>query len=446
MHYLSTRGQSGPKTFQDVVFEGQAPDGGLYLPAYYPEIAIPAGSGFLEIAQKVMAPFAPGIDMPSLLAKAWEGFPKGDPAPIKEINDNLFLMELFNGPTLSFKDFGLQFLGAIFEDFCKTPLNIIGATSGDTGAAAVHALKNKKNIRLFMLHPKGLISDLQRRQMTTVMAPNIFNIAVQGTFDECQQLMKWTLEDGKFTTVNSINWGRILAQTTYYWWAALKQGQGSPVHFVVPSGNFGNAFSGFVAKLCGAPISGITVATNANDILPRTLKTGIYKPGRALATISPAMDIQRANNFERLLFETSNRNPEVVRSAAQSLVKTGAHKIPEGSFQKICNFFQAASASEDETLLAIKEVYQKTGQILDPHTAVGFAVWKKVKTNPKTPTVLLGTAHPGKFPETLHHAILMTPPLPAALASLKQGKEVCQTMAADAGDLKKFIDEKIYVS
>lgn len=446
MRYLSTRGAGGSKSFQDIILEGLAPDGGLYLPDHYPFIKIKKTSNYLDVAKTVTAPFAPGVDFKSLLKNAWGSFPKNDPAHLNKLNDDLYLMELFHGPTLSFKDFGLQFLGALFENFATSPLNIIGATSGDTGAAAVHALKGKEGVRLFMLHPKGKISELQRRQMTTVKAPNIFNIAVEGDFDDCQRLLKGVLAAGKFTTVNSINWGRILAQTTYYWWAALRLKDQGPVHLVVPSGNFGNAFSGYVAMKCGAPISGITIATNANDILPRAFETGIYKPGKALATISPAMDIQVANNFERLLFEATSRDPEQVLKANRTLIKEGQYQIPEAAFKEMKSFFRAGCASEDQTNAAMKECHDQLGSKIDPHTAVGYAVWSQLKTKPSGPTVLLGTAHPGKFPESQVHTNLKSMALPEALSSLKEAPETCFTIKAEARDLKNFIKENTHDS
>lgn len=446
MRYLSTRGAGGSKSFQDIILEGMAPDGGLYLPDHYPSIKIEAAKNYLEVAKRVMAPFAPGIDLEPLLESAWSSFPKDDPAPLKKLGRDLYLMELFHGPTLSFKDFGLQFLGALFEQFAATPINIIGATSGDTGAAAVHALKGKKGIRLFMLHPRGKISELQRKQMTTVNAPGIFNIAVEGNFDDCQRLLKQALATGNFTTVNSINWGRILAQTTYLWLAALKLGAKAPVHFVVPTGNFGNAFSGYVAMRSGAPISGITIATNTNDILPRAFETGVYKPGKAVATISPAMDIQVAGNFERLLFEGTGRNPEKVLAAAKALADHGEYKIPGGALREMSLFFKAGSASEDQTRAALQVAYKEFNEILDPHTGVGLAVCTQLKTKTPGPTVLLVTAHPGKFPVSLDHTNLKSMALPAALTSLMEAPESCHTLPADARDLENFLKDKTHDS
>lgn len=446
MRYLSTRGANGSKSFQDIILEGMAPGGGLYLPDHYPSIKIEKATTFLEVAAQVMAPFAPGIDLKPLLESAWSSFPKDDPAPLKKLGDDLYLMELFHGASLSFKDFGLQFLGSLFEKFTTAPLNIIGATSGDTGAAAVHALKNKKGVRLFMLHPKGKISELQRKQMTTAQAPGIFNIAVEGDFDDCQRLLKTTLATANFTTVNSINWGRILAQTTFYWWAALKLGAKDPVHFVVPSGNFGNAFSGYVAMRCGAPISGITIATNANDILPRAFETGVYKPAKATATISPAMDIQVASNFERLLFEVTGRNPEKVLAAAQALSDHGEYKIPGQALKEMSLVFHAGSASEDQTRAALQYAYKQFKENLDPHTGVGLAVCKQLKTKPPGPVVLLATAHPGKFPATLDHTFMRAKALPAALTSLMEAPESCHTIKADPRDLENFLKDKTHDS
>lgn len=444
MRYLSTRSANGSKSFQEIILKGLAPDGGLYLPDIYPSIKIEKATTFLEVAAQVMAPFAPGIDLKPLLEDAWSLFPADDPAPLKKLNNDLYLMELFHGPTLSFKDFGLQFLGALFEKFAAAPLNIIGATSGDTGAAAVHALKNKKGLRLFMLHPKGKISEFQRKQMTTAQAPNIFNIAVEGNFDDCQRLLKQALAKGNFTTINSINWGRILAQTTYYWWAALKLVEAGPVNFVVPTGNFGNAFSGYVAMRSGAPISGLTIATNTNDILPRVFETGAYKPAKTTATISPAMDIQVASNFERLLFEAAGKSPEMVLAAAKALSDHGEYEIPNEVLKEMSLFFKAGRASEDQTRGALQYAYQQFNENLDPHTGVGLAVCNQLKTKPPGPTVLLGTAHPGKFPTTLDHTFMRAKALPAALTSLMEAPESCHTIKADPRDLEYFLKEKTH--
>lgn len=441
MQYVSTRGGAKPKTFRDVALSGLAPDGGLYLPEAYPGIPMDRGSTFLEVARQQMAPFSPGIDLAGILNKAWRDFP-ADPAPLKKLDDNLSLLELFHGPSAAFKDFGLQFLGVLYGELAGKPLTVVGATSGDTGAAAVQALKNQPRIRLFMLHPKGKISELQRRQMTTVRAENIFNIAIEGSFDDCQNLLKQILAKGSYSTVNSINWGRILAQSVYYRWAANQLADLGPVKFVVPSGNFGNAFSGYVAMRTGAAIPGITVATNANDILPRTFETGTYKPGRAVATISPAMDIQVASNFERLLFEASGRVPETIVDYARKVRDQGFYRIPDKFLKTMTGFFSAGSATEGETRAAMQKGVEDFKVVMDPHTSVGLAVFEKLKTGFTGPVVLLATAHPAKFPETVPHAFLKSVPLPESLSSLMEAPEAVTTLKADLGDLVNFFKEK----
>lgn len=445
MRYLSTRGGSTPVSFRDAILTGLAPDGGLYLPERYPAAEIPKSRDPLVIAEAVLKPYADDLDLLPILEKAWADFDDPALAPITDLGEGLKLLELFHGPTLAFKDFGLQFLGQLFEALSDKPLTVLGATSGDTGAAAVQALKGKKNVRLFMLHPKGRITDVQRRQMTTAIEDNIFNIAVEGSFDDCQRLVKAALGDQtlarrhNLTTVNSINWGRILAQSVYYWWAALTLAENGPAHFVVPSGNFGNAFSAYVARSSGAPIAGVLIATNANDILARTFKEGRYAPAAAVATMSPAMDIQIASNFERLLFEASGRDPAVPLACVKGVAE-GGYVIPGDVLNSMKNFFSADAASEAETAAAMRDVYDASGRLIDPHTAVGYAVWRKARIRHKNP-VLLATAHPAKFPEATAKATGQTASLPAGLASLMTAEEISYALEVGQGALAKFIEK-----
>lgn len=448
MQYVSTRGAEPSVTFSDAILSGLTSDGGLLLPEHYPAIKVD-GLGPFETAAKVMAAYTNGNfserELLGITKKSWSYFPDRDPAPLRQLDENLWLLELFHGPTLAFKDYGLQFLATLFEKIGE-PLTVIGATSGDTGAAAVHALAGKKNVKLFLLHPEGRISDVQRRQMTTIEAGNIFNIAIDGTFDDCQSLLKGVLADSemqnghRLTTINSINWGRVLAQCVYYWWAAGKFN--SPTHFVVPSGNFGNAFSGYVAKKSGAPIEGITIVTNRNNILPRTFETGIYKPGRAQETLSPAMDIQQANNFERLMFEETGRDVKLVSYLFESLKQNGEYEVPPGILEKAKTFFNAISVTEEETLDAIKRAYKAYNTIFDPHTAVGYAAWLKTDKRANVPVVLLATAHPAKFPAAINHAIGIIPSLPARLSCLMDQKEHLIRLGADIGALRTFIKKE----
>lgn len=449
MHYISTRGGTDPIPFSGAILSGLTPDGGLLVPEVYPQIKI-GNLAFFESAVKIMAPFASSSfnesQLLSLLKKSWSSFPIDDPAPFRRLDKNLWVLELFHGPTLAFKDYGLQFLATLFEEIGED-LIIIGATSGDTGAAAVHALAGKKNVKLVMLHPEGRISEIQRRQMTTVKADNVFNIAVEGSFDDCQKLLKAVLvnreiqENCRLSTINSINWGRILAQSIYYWWTVNRlQKQAS---FIVPSGNFGNAFSGYVAMRSGAQIKNITIATNKNDILPRALKTGTYKPGRAEETLSPAMDIQEASNFERLLFEITGHNTTLVSNLMSSLRENGEYQIPPKTLEKAKTFFNAFAVGEEETLAAIRNAHKTYDVILDPHTAVGLAALQKLEIDTNTPVVLLATAHPAKFPDAIAHAIGTRPSLPPRLSCLMDQKERFFRLGADTGGLVAFVKKEV---
>ena len=457
MRYVSTRGEAPELGFEDVLLTGLARDGGLYVPASWPhlsarELTHLQGKSYEEIARAVIHPFIggaiPDAGLKHMIAEAYGSFGHPAVAPLKQLDDNHWLLELFHGPTLAFKDVAMQLLARLMDRALarrNSRATIIGATSGDTGGAAIEAFQASQHAAIFMLHPNGRVSDVQRRQMTTVSAPSVYNIALEGNFDDCQAIVKALFNDLPFRDsvglagVNSINWARIMAQVVYYVTAALSLGAPDrAVSFCVPTGNFGDIFAGFVAKRMGLPIDRLVIATNHNDILDRTLKTGRYEQRGVNPSTSPSMDIQVSSNFERLLFEVHGRDPHVVRRMMQNLAQSGAFNIADRELEQIRHEFLSGATDEAETAATIRETLAATGELLDPHTAVGYAVARKLQPS-STPMVTLATAHPAKFPDAVEKASGTRPSLPPRLGHLMTAPERFTVLPNDVAKVRDFI-------
>jgi threonine synthase len=457
LRYVSTRGEAKPLLFEDALLAGLARDGGLYLPETWPKlspsaIADLAGRDYAEAAYLIMRPYLEGdaslADLETVLRESYATFDDPAVAPLRQISPNMFLLELFHGPTLSFKDVAMQVVGRMMNNALKRRgerATVIGATSGDTGAAAIEAFRGLDAIDIFILHPKGRVSDVQRRQMTTSNEPNVHNIAIEGNFDDCQSIVKAlfndeALRDGlKLTGVNSINWARILAQTVYYFTAAIALGAPDrSIAFTVPTGNFGDIFAGYAARAMGLPVKRLVIATNLNDSLPRALATGVFEPRGVVATSSPSMDIQLASNFERLLFELAGRRASRVRSLMTELRETGRFRLEEGELAELRALFAAHSIDEKKTEATIRKVHDLTGMLVDPHTAVAIAA-AEAEAQSETAMVVLSTAHSAKFPVAVSRATGLVPEQPERLR-LKLGEtERCTTMPSDFGAVADFI-------
>lgn len=460
MRYFSTRGQAPDIGFREAVLAGLAPDGGLYMPATWPQIAAAdraafAQATFPEVAASVLSAFAgPEISKAELLTlaqRAYAPFDTPEIAPVVDLGGDDRLMELFHGPTLAFKDVAMRMLAQLYGwalDGAKRGKTIIGATSGDTGGAAIHPFAGSESAEVFMLHPRERISDVQRRMMTTVQAANIVNIAVDGTFDDCQGIVKALFADASLKAhldlggVNSINWVRLAAQAVYYFTAASRfEG---PVSFVAPTGNFGDIFAGYAAKRMGAPVARLGVAVNTNDIMRRAIATGVYEPSKAFPTSSPSMDIQVASNFERLLFEAVGRDAGDLRGLMQDL-EDGGRMVLSGEVRRFIDAdFCAERASEDEVAGKIREVLKSAGMLIDPHTAVGLVVLDKLRASGeiKGPAVSLATAHPAKFPDAVEAASGVRPALPARFAGLFAQEERMINAQARIDDIRTIILEQ----
>ena len=467
MQYISTRhgaqGDSRPLGFEDVMLAGLARDGGLYLPAEWPyfspeDIAALKGKPYVEVAYAVMRPFVDdAFDEPTfrrLIGEAYASFETPEVAPLKPLGDSgLYLLELFHGPTLAFKDVALQLLGRMLDHTLtakRQHATIVGATSGDTGSAAIEAVRDRKTIDIFMLHPRGRVSEVQRRQMTTVLAPNVHNIAIDGTFDDCQDLAKACFNDLAFrdrhalTAVNSINFARVTAQIVYYFWAALKLGAPErPVAFTVPSGNFGNVYAGYAARAMGLPISHFVVATNSNDILARFFESGAMTATGVVPTYSPSMDIQVSSNFERLLFDLYGRDGKALAEAMTTFRTTGTLAVGANALGGLRALFDAGRVDDAATLAAIAECRRRFGETLDPHTAIGYAVAQQHRRDAAVPMVVLSTAHPAKFPDAVQKAVGERPALPPRLADLLERTERVDGLPNDEAALKDMIDERM---
>ena len=441
MRYVSTRGTAPTLDFRDATLSGLASDGGLYLPEAWPTIDTDtiramATQSYVDVAVTVMAPFVGDAltneELRDLCTQAYGRFAHAAVTPLVQLDHRHFLLELFHGPTLAFKDVALQLLGLFFERFIQpgeTPLTIVGATSGDTGSAAIDAVAGREAIDIFMLHPSGRVSDVQRRQMTTVLSPNVHNIAISGDFDTAQALVKAMFNDpgfsGRFrlSAVNSINWARLMAQVVYYFYAASRLGAPErPVAFSVPTGNFGDVFAGHVAARMGLPIAKLIVATNVNDILHRALSRGDYSSAKVTPTAAPSMDIQVSSNFERLLFDVGGRNGVALAEQMRGFEATRAMQLTNAQAQGAASSFVSDSVDPDAMAQAMRWARDETGQLLDPHTAIGLAAARRADID-DTPIVTLATAHPAKFPDAVERATGQRPSLPARMGDLFDREE-----------------------
>ena len=459
MTYLSTRGTAPVLGFDGALLAGLARDGGLYLPdtvpALPPEaIAGLAGRPYADVAAELIAPFSGDTFAPDALRamtrSAYAGFRHPAVVPIRQLDANLFLLEIFHGPTLAFKDVAMQLLGRMMQDVLGRHgrrTTIVGATSGDTGAAAIEAFKGLPAVDVVILYPHGRVSDVQRRQMTGVDAPNVHAVALEGTFDDCQAIVKALFNHHAFrdamnlSGVNSINWARVLAQIVYFFTGAVALG--SPhrrVSFAVPTGNFGNVLAGWFAKRMGLPVGRLVVATNENDILARCLAAGTYEVQGVRPTQSPSMDIQVSSNFERLLFEACERDAAAIRGLMASLAQSGRFAVAPGPLERIRRAFEARRVDEAATSAEMARTYREAGVVLDPHTAVGVvAARETLARDPGTPMVVLGTAHPAKFPDAVERATGVRPALPAHLADLMDRPERFTVLPNDASAVERFI-------
>jgi len=461
MLYVSTRGEAPAISFADALLAGLARDGGLYVPERWPALSRDTIAGFrnrpyAEVAFQVIEPFVAGSvkdsELSRMIAEAYATFDHPAVAPLVQLGEGEYLCELFHGPTLAFKDVAMQLLARLMDHVLaerEERATIVGATSGDTGGAAVEAFRGRERIDMIILFPNGRVSDVQRRMMTTVPETNIHTVAIDGTFDDCQAIVKALFNDHAFrdrvklSGVNSINWARIAAQVVYYFTAASALGAPEQaVRFAVPTGNFGDIFAGYVAKQIGLPIERLIIATNVNDILARTLATGIYEPQDVVATASPAMDIQVSSNFERLLFEANGRSPLAVKEAMQELAASKRFSLSLEALAAIRAVFSAARADEAETTATIKSVHREGGYVLDPHSAVGVAVARRFLKESNTPLIELATAHPAKFPEAVEAAIGIRPELPARLTGLLDRRERVTSLPASVEAVADFVSER----
>jgi threonine synthase len=457
MDYLSTRGAAPVLDFRGATLAGLATDGGLYLPAHWPQLAPDAiealaTASYADTAFAVMKPYVAGsltdAELKALIAQAYGDFGHAAVTPLVQLDAKHWLLELFHGPTLAFKDVALQLLGGLFAQFLPAgdKLTIVGATSGDTGSAAIEAVAGRPGISIFMLHPHGRVSDVQRRQMTTVAAPNVHNIAVDGSFDDCQRLVKAMFNDQAFrsslrlSAVNSINWARLLAQIVYYVHAAARLGAPHrQVSFAVPTGNFGDVFAGYCAAAMGLPVGRLLVATNANDILARALNAGDYSVGQVTPTTTPSMDIQVSSNFERLLFDLHGRDGAALAQAMQGFEATGRLALTGAQQAQARALFRAEAVDEAGMMQALQWAHEQCGQLIDPHTAVGLAAARRVAAHMPGPLVTLATAHPAKFPQAVERASGLRPGLPRRVAHLFDRQERCTRLPAEVETLKAWI-------
>jgi threonine synthase len=461
LRYISTRGQAPVLEFGDVLLAGLARDGGLYLPEEWPQISADdlrswRGLPYAELAFRVMRPFVGDAisddDFRALVADSYAGFNHPAVAPLRQIDSNLFLLELFHGPTLAFKDFALQVLGRLFDHVLARHgerATIVGATSGDTGSAAIEACRGRDAVDIFILHPKGLVSDIQRRQMTTVSEANVHNIAIEGNFDDCQDLVKAMFNDEawrdalKLSAVNSINWARIMAQIVYYIAAAIALGAPDRrIAFSVPTGNFGDIFAGYAASRMGLPIEQLIIANNANDILARFMETGEMTAKPVAPTLSPAMDIQVSSNFERLLFELHGRNGSAVAQAMAAFREGATMSASPGMMAEVRSLFDATRLDDDGIKAMIARTQKETGVTIDPHTATSMHAAAICRRDAATPMVVLSTAHPAKFTDAVRGATGTAPEMPASLADLMDREEQVKILPNDLKKVQRFISAR----
>ena len=458
VRYISTRGEAPPLGFADAMLAGLARDGGLYVPQSWPridqrEIAAFAGRPYAEVAVDIIGRFADETIGPADLARmareAYGNFRHPAVVPLSQLNVNTFMLELFHGPTLAFKDVAMQLLARLMDHALRSRgerRTIVVATSGDTGGAAVEAFRGRDQVDLIVLFPQGRVSDVQRRMMTTTGATNVSALAIEGTFDDCQALVKAMFNHADFrervrlSGVNSINWARIVAQAVYYFTAAVALGAPHrTVAFTVPTGNFGDIYAGYVAQRMGLPIDRLVIATNVNDILARTLATGAYELRDVVATTSPSMDIQVSSNFERLLFDAYRRDAAAVRRLMASLAQSRRFALSAPALAEIRTLFAAGRADEDEVAATMRTIKRETGNFADPHTAVGIAVAEKEPRDPAIPMVVLSTAHAAKFPDAVEAACGARPALPEWLSDLDTRQERVTVLPADQSAVERFV-------
>ncbi|HLL26174.1 MAG TPA: threonine synthase [Xanthobacteraceae bacterium] len=455
MRYISTRGEAPSVSFTDALLIGLARDGGLYVPESSPQISAQTIAGFkgkayADVAVEVISPFIGGAisnaELSRMAREAYAAFDHPAVAPLHALKSGEYLLELFHGPTLAFKDVAMQLLARLMDHVLAERgerATIVGATSGDTGGAAIEAFRGRERADVIILFPNGRVSDVQRRMMTTLPDRNVHAVAINGTFDDCQAIVKGLFADHRFrdrvklSGVNSINWGRIVAQIVYYFTAAAALGGREKISFVVPTGNFGDIFAGYTARRMGLPMERLVIATNVNDILARTLASGCYEVKKVIATESPAMDIQVSSNFERLLFDAYGRDAAAIRALMSNLASAGSLEIAAAPLAAIRGVFDAGRADEAETRETIRAVDRENGYLLDPHSAVGIAVARKLAL--KRPFVSLATAHPAKFPEAVAEATGKHPALPARLADLGRRQERFEILPADQAAVAKFV-------
>ena len=459
MRYVSTRGDAPVLDFRQVTLTGLAANGGLYVPDRWPTldretIAGLAGLSYVDTAVAVMMPFVGDSfvrdDLKALCEMAYGRFAHEAVTPLVQLGHDQWLLELFHGPTLAFKDVALQLLGLLFERFLSGTdkrLTVVGATSGDTGSAAIDAVAGRANVDIFMLHPQGRVSDVQRRQMTTVLAPNVHNIAIDGDFDTAQALVKAMFNDRTFadryalSAVNSINWARLMAQIVYYFYAAVRLGApGRAVAFSVPTGNFGDVFAGYVAARMGLPIARLIVATNVNDILARALSNGDYSKATVRQTATPSMDIQVSSNFERLLFDLGGRDGSATAAQMRGFEESGAMRLTNAQMQGAAPLLASERVDPDGMAMAMRWAYERGGQVIDPHTAIGLCAARRADLD--MPIVTLATAHPAKFPDAVERATGYRPSLPARIGDLFEREERCVSLPATFDAVSTYIAER----
>tara|TARA_Y100001970_G_scaffold274962_1_gene375527 strand:+ start:2571 stop:3941 length:1371 start_codon:yes stop_codon:yes gene_type:complete len=456
MNYVSTRNNKIELNFKDVFIKGLADDGGLFVPKNIKVFDLKdlnklKSLNYNDLAFEILFPFCSDFvnqeDLKTIIKKSYSTFRENEVVKISDL-ENIKLLELYHGPTLAFKDIAMQFIGNLYDHYLSKNnnyLNVVVATSGDTGAAAIDAIKGKNNMNIFVLHPNNKISKVQRRLMTTVNEKNVFNIAVEGNFDDCQNLVKAMFSDLEFsksikmTGVNSINWARIIAQAVYYFYGYFKLNPNKSISFSVPTGNFGDVFAGYLSKKMGLPIDKLIVATNENDILHRAISKGDYISKKVQQTISPSMDIQLASNFERLIYYINNSNSEITKDIMKK-IKQNTYKIKKSNLENIQKDFLSESCSEKETLDIIKKNYDKNNVILDPHTAVGVGVANKLSFND---CFVLSTAHPCKFPDATDNAIKRHKNLPDELKHVLNKDEKFEVLKNDIEEVKNFVKSKI---
>jgi threonine synthase len=454
LQYVSTRGQAPELDFGQALVTGLASDGGLYCPVTVPELPElpPLGAPYHEVARAVTWPYVAGsVEADSygeMVSDAYRSFRDPDVAPVRDLGGNIWLTDLSKGPTLAFKDFALQLVGRLLDHQLAKEnkhVTVIGATSGDTGSAAIEALANRERINVVILHPEGRVSEVQRKQMTTVLAANVRNVAVDGTFDDCQDLVKAAFADEQIRSefslaaVNSINWGRVMAQIVYYVtsWRAVAP-DGGPVSFAVPTGNFGNILAAWYAKRMGVPIRQLVVASNRNDVLTKFFETGRLTANEVVASLSPSMDIQVSSNFERLLWEASGRDGEAVTNLLGEFRATGDVAVPQAWVDTIRTEFVGVRLDDDGTLDQIRRIHQELGLVIDPHTAVGVFGAKKFADG-EVPMVVMETADPAKFPDAVEAAIGIRPELPSFLSELLGRQEYLEKSAADLSSVAEHL-------